>query len=507
MSELMARRQQPPRLPAFVALHPMHPRAFLPSAFWGQPAAWRAPSDGGVLGRVCGYPWAWGLPPLAGVSVEDAANRLRVLNYYGNSALLEPERVLTMLHRGERPPEAVSPQVSFARELARLKSTSLREPAALAAVAGCTFTLRISLCGSTGPGAPDSDLPLPVFRLLALPGNTSLHHVAELCAAAMGWSARAHAYYFVDRRDGSLFGDAKSTAVDFQCCAPLHAAWAWVDDTQVCLAHLLSAVGDRTTWLYDLGECWQHTLCVESISAGSAPPRLLAGEGACPGEDWSSLPLGGGASGYAELMRMSEPDHLAQLGIAQRRAWQKELAIIFDDASNARNYSQPRTGPRRTFNLRFKYDIKVAAADVAVAVADAGLDVDYHTRTNMPNPAMRFGSNGHRACRVCGKEAADCGQLKVCGGCRRVDYCSEVCSRADWGPRHKAECREMTEQHRARKKESQRMIAEAKELSTQFIHAGFVNDAGKTLIICMRGEGGVSDSTNAPLVRPLADCS
>jgi hypothetical protein len=40
------------------------------------------------------------------------------------------------------------------------------------------------------------------------------------------------------------------------------------------------------------------------------------------------------------------------------------------------------------------------------------------------------------ACHKCGKF----GSLQTCSKCKRAKYCSVGCQKADWKPRHKAEC-------------------------------------------------------------------
>lgn len=498
-------RAAPGRLrTACVKMHDLHPTAWLPRAFWTIPATWEAPADGGVLGRACGYAWAWGLPPTSGADAEDFCNRAAVANVYTWQSM--PERREMMASMPSAPP--VPPEAQFAAELAKRSTATLRARAAASPFLRRVYTLRLSLCAAPGPGAPDVELQPPTWRRLQVRGDAAMRDVASLCAAAMGWAPDYHSYYWVDRRDGALLGDPACEAIDKACCAPLHSRWAVVDDAAVPLAAMLAAPSEKLTWLYDLGEGWQHTLEVEHMSAADeadATPRLLAGAGACPPEDNNGLPGAGGAASFAAVLR----DMSGAAGRKQRGALltAEELRYVVAGVEKACNYKRPRTGPRRAFRPLEALDLRAAAADVAhaAAAARAGGSHAHAGRLgiNTFGPATRRDETGLLACRVCGGHAGGVA-LKRCGGCRGVFYCSQPCAAKDWAARHKAECATARACSDAARREGKAAAEAARGEPPEFAHAALLPN-GKALLLVRRGDTFLSDSTQARIVRPAAD--
>jgi hypothetical protein len=493
---------RPRAAPAFCAPHVMHPHAWLPRAFWGAPSAWTPPRDGGVLGRACGYPWAWGLPPTSGATAEEFGQRASCANLYAWPRVPERRDMMAGLPEGpEQPPEA-----QFASELARLKTAALSSPPAQRLQRA--YTLRLSLCATPGPGAPDSQLAPPTWRTLRVSGGTPMRDIAALCAAAMGWSPSYHSYYFVDRRDGALLGAPCCEALDRACLQALHARWAVVDDARVPLAAMLAAPGDALTWLYDLGECWQHTLTVERVSevADTPPPRLLAGGGACPPEDNNGLPGGGGPLGFARVLRAAAG---TEEDAAAAALSQEELHCLCAEATRSRNYKHPRTGPPRTFRP-LEFNFADASADVAHAASQLAAEGTGHACAGRVASILlgesRHDETGLVACRVCGDS---CGggisTLKKCGGCKAVLYCSRACAVMDWKARHKRECQQAREVCSALRRENVATSLAARAMPPEFAHAMVVPHTGKTHVIVLRGGGLLMDGTHAPIIRPDAD--
>jgi hypothetical protein len=69
------------------------------------------------------------------------------------------------------------------------------------------------------------------------------------------------------------------------------------------------------------------------------------------------------------------------------------------------------------------------------------LQLGYHagrSRAEREVPEEREAA-ARKRCAVCGIPLAD---VKQCGGCRKVAYCSRECQRKHW-PQHKEECRRL----------------------------------------------------------------
>ena len=60
-----------------------------------------------------------------------------------------------------------------------------------------------------------------------------------------------------------------------------------------------------------------------------------------------------------------------------------------------------------------------------------------------PNDLRRLGfsPSGALVCRTCFALPHTGAELQRCSGCKEAHYCGAACQRADWGPRHKDECK------------------------------------------------------------------
>ena len=97
------------------------------------------------------------------------------------------------------------------------------------------------------------------------------------------------------------------------------------------------------TYIYDFGDCWQHTILLEKvIPKVSCVPELIGGKGACPPEDC------GGVMGYKNMLEIladkNHPEYyeyLEWLGLEEDETWDPEefdleyfqevLRELFDD--------------------------------------------------------------------------------------------------------------------------------------------------------------------------------
>ena len=62
-----------------------------------------------------------------------------------------------------------------------------------------------------------------------------------------------------------------------------------------------------------------------------------------------------------------------------------------------------------------------------------------YTGTGMRDMAKVVGKDASR-CVSCGRTRADAGSLMRCGGCKKIEYCSAACQKADW-KKHKPACK------------------------------------------------------------------
>lgn len=126
------------------------------------------------------------------------------------------------------------------------------------------------------------DVRPPVWRRLLVPSHMPLSKLHDVLQVAMGWYD-CHLHLFRIRNE---------------CFAP-PGDWEPVghDSTNMVLADLASAKGDRLIYEYDFGDGWTHDILVESVLPEPCEvPRCLAGRRRCPPEDC------GGPWGYENLL-------------------------------------------------------------------------------------------------------------------------------------------------------------------------------------------------------------
>ena len=144
------------------------------------------------------------------------------------------------------------------------------------------------------------DLKPPVWRRLLVPETTTLAVLHEVIQAAMGWTC-SHLHQF--EIDGGHFGDP--TMLD-----------EVADQARYRLSRLVKDGVRKFTYLYDMGDRWEHSVVVEGREPaveGMAYPACVAGKRACPPEDC------GGVWGYQDLLDiLATPDHPER---AERLEW------------------------------------------------------------------------------------------------------------------------------------------------------------------------------------------
>ena len=153
---------------------------------------------------------------------------------------------------------------------------------------GKALTLRATLRG----------VPYEVWRLVRVRAEMTLADLSDLLEDVVGWDGY-HLHIFSAR------GITYWTPPEFVDDPDLHE-----DDTQHQIGEILYRRRMKLAWEYDLGDCWEHDIVVESIDpVGDEAdlPHCIDGSGACPledrGGDWRYAYLLGG------LADKSHPAH------------------------------------------------------------------------------------------------------------------------------------------------------------------------------------------------------
>lgn len=113
----------------------------------------------------------------------------------------------------------------------------------------------------------------PVWRRVRLPAATTLTQLHEIIQILFEWDGD-HLHVFTV--DGAHYAD------------PLDELDGCADSDQLTLAAALPRSGARLSYRYDLGDCWDHTVLLESGEPAAAPtrPTCTGGRGDAPVEDW-----------------------------------------------------------------------------------------------------------------------------------------------------------------------------------------------------------------------------
>lgn len=202
-----------------------------------------------------------------------------------------------------------SPEEQFVGVLMERKQAALDATATIRAsfLQSSEIRLRVSLViiGTTHHGGTLHEPNPSIWRRVAVPANVTLRDLHDrVLAPAMGWKRGYHGYFYCDPRDGAILGPAHFDVIDRG-----HAHYrigckdCMMDDKDVTLGQMVSQPGDRLSYTYDLGDCWQHMLTVEAVLSTSTlvggKPRVLDGAKACPPEDTVGI-QGMGLDEYVE---------------------------------------------------------------------------------------------------------------------------------------------------------------------------------------------------------------
>jgi len=150
----------------------------------------------------------------------------------------------------------------------------------------------------------------PVWRRLVLPDTLTFWELHFALQLAFGWE-NAHLFEFSTGQGSG--NDFVTGTPPVQPGTADYLPEGWRDPRQVTLAEVLRAPKDKVSYVYDMGDYWDHQLVVEKIAplaADTALPPVHCPDGrrAGPPEDIGGIP------GYAMLL-----DALAEKAAGKRK--------------------------------------------------------------------------------------------------------------------------------------------------------------------------------------------
>lgn len=147
-----------------------------------------------------------------------------------------------------------------------------------------SFTFKIQLKNVSKP---------PVWRRVKVPAQYTFSEFHQVIQLAMGWYNQ-HLFEFSPK------GYQSYPQIKLKFDDDLDDDWfesrEILDAETTYLTDIFYKKGQRYTYIYDLGNNWQHSITLEEIlEENQFYPQLLAGKGQCPPED------SGGTCGYESL--------------------------------------------------------------------------------------------------------------------------------------------------------------------------------------------------------------
>lgn len=136
-----------------------------------------------------------------------------------------------------------------------------------------------------------------IWRRVLVPAEFTLAQLHNVVQTAMGWEdCHLHHFYMGQQRFG--IPDPNEA---FMSGSPT------LSEEKTCLANVLGKVGAKATYVYDLGDSWEHALTVGKILASEpdvAYPLCIDGKLVCPPEDCGGIP-----GFYHMLEALADPNH------------------------------------------------------------------------------------------------------------------------------------------------------------------------------------------------------
>lgn len=138
------------------------------------------------------------------------------------------------------------------------------------------------------------DIEPPIWRRIVVPGSVTLAKLHNIIQIAMGWE-NYHIYLFTAGRE--QYGEGVEEWAEY--------GQRVGNAKRVLLQEVAPQRRAKLTYTYDMGDGWDHEICIEQITEGE-PSKVYCLDGArsCPPEDC------GGPHGYEELLEIIfDPKH------------------------------------------------------------------------------------------------------------------------------------------------------------------------------------------------------
>src|SRR5260370_8309998 len=137
----------------------------------------------------------------------------------------------------------------------------------------------------------------PIWRRVLVPAEFTLAQLHDVVQAAMGWEdCHLHQFYIGKQRFGVPDPNERFLGGSLT-----------LNEKKTRLANLLNTVGAKATYIYDLGDSWEHVLTVERILPAELDvpyPLCTEGKLAAPPEDCGGIP-----GFYHMLEALADPNH------------------------------------------------------------------------------------------------------------------------------------------------------------------------------------------------------
>lgn len=169
----------------------------------------------------------------------------------------------------------------------------------------------------------------PIWRRLLVEDTMSLGHLHMAVQAAMGWDDSHLHLFMVDREQ---IGDPMQLD-DIE------------DEARVTVGELAGAGRKSFTYIYDMGDNWEHTITIErseALEPGRAYPACIDGKRAGPPED------SGGPWGFADMLEaVADPGHEMHEEYSEwLGAFDPEAFSVAAAETRVRAWFRPRRGRR-----------------------------------------------------------------------------------------------------------------------------------------------------------------
>ncbi|KLO12320.1 hypothetical protein SCHPADRAFT_854067 [Schizopora paradoxa] len=433
-------KRSPNVRPKFVRLHPRDNGNNLDNVFYQDPVTFvpKKSQFGQVLNWGL-FDYCGGYPDVDGMGAMMRTMETQML-YFGG----EPKK----------------PEIQFVEALIKKKKAALNK-LDLGDLRDRDYILKIKLLdipiepvkieGTYTKGQFGEDL---IYRRFKVSGATNLDALQDkIIQPIMGWERNAHAYAFMDSKDGACYGPKESRSIDMvhidKCCHD------YIYADEYTLAHLVQEKGATFRYVYDFGDMWSHEVEVEDIlpkKESNGAVELIDGRGMCPPEN------GSGNRRYVDDLynlkhgtREQKKEAIEKIKTAGNNRDLKITLATFDHKA----FSASRTRDMLAAALKSKASVrsgaKVFTMPMMPGVGPGAFDGPMkrgEKRVHEYDPT--FSSVGYMSetvrtrrdrlekalCTVCGSPH----NLKACSVCKKVYYCGRDHQREDWKT-HKPECK------------------------------------------------------------------